>query len=160
MIVKKLFTKGLLLSSLAVFSISVFAANVTVSEQVARAVPAVQTNSAAFLTVKNNDNKEVTLVSADSDIAARVELHGHEMKGDMMRMFKLEHGIKIPAGAEAKLQSGGNHVMLMGLKKPLKEGEKVNITLHFSDGDAIDVKVPVKDLRHQKKDMAHENMKH
>ena len=46
----------------------------------------------------------------------------------------------------SKLQSGGEHIMLMGIKKPVNIGDKVTITLHFSDGDAIDVAFPVKDI--------------
>ncbi len=136
------------------------AANVEISKPVARAVPAVSTNSAAFLTIDNKENKEITLVAVESDAAARVELHGHKQEGDMVRMFRVEEGIQIPARGQIKLQSGGYHVMMMGLKQPMKAGDQVDITLRFSDGDSKKVKVPVMDMSQQKKDMAHSAMKH
>jgi copper(I)-binding protein len=142
---------GLLFGLMA--SIAV-AADVKVSDPVVRAVPKVSTNSAAFLTLTNEGKKDVKLVSVDSDIAERVELHGHKKEGDMMRMFKVDD-IDVPAGKTVKLQSGGYHIMVMGLKKPVTAGGEVDLTLHFSDGDAVDVKAPVKDLSNVKKDTAH-----
>ncbi|WP_051785910.1 copper chaperone PCu(A)C [Endozoicomonas numazuensis] len=135
-------------------SLALQAADVEIKDQYARAVPAVSTNSAAFLTITNKGKEDIKLVSADSDIADRVELHGHKHEGNMMRMFKLDD-IDLPAGKTEALKSGGSHIMLMGLKKPMKAGDQVDITLHFSDGDAVDVNVPVKDLSEQTKDTAH-----
>ncbi|MGI9280805.1 MAG: copper chaperone PCu(A)C [Endozoicomonas sp.] len=139
-------------------SLSLQAADVEIKGQYARAVPAVSTNSAAFLTITNKGKADVKLVSADSDIADRVELHGHKHEGNMMRMFKLDD-LDLPAGKTEALESGGSHIMLMGLKKAMKAGDEIDITLHFSDGDAVDVKVPVKDLSHQTKDTAHGSKK-
>ncbi|WP_257275323.1 MULTISPECIES: copper chaperone PCu(A)C [unclassified Endozoicomonas] len=144
----------------AMTSMALKAADVEIKDQYARAVPAVSKNSAAFLTITNKGKQDIKLVSADSASAARVELHGHKHEGNMMKMFELED-IDIPAGKTESLKSGGNHIMLMGLKRPMEAGGEVDITLHFSDGDAVDVKVPVKDLRQQTKDAAHDSaMKH
>lgn len=152
------------MSTLAIFagmtSIAIQAADVEIKDQYARAVPAVSTNSAAFLTITNIGEEDIKLVSADSDSAARVELHGHRHEGNVMKMYELKD-IDIPAGKTEYLKSGGKHIMLMGLKRPLKAGSEVDVTLHFSDGDAVDVKIPVKDLRDETKDMAHGSaMKH
>ncbi|MRI33761.1 hypothetical protein EOPP23_12260 [Endozoicomonas sp. OPT23] len=156
-LIKKL---ALATAMVAGFSATTQAANVEISKPMARAVPAVSTNSAAFLTIDNKENKNITLIAAESDVAARVELHGHKMEGEMMRMFKVEGGIPVPANGQVKLQSGGYHVMMMGLKRSMKAGDQVDITLRFSDGDTATVKVPVMDMRNQKKDMAHSAMKH
>ncbi|WP_252176478.1 copper chaperone PCu(A)C [Endozoicomonas sp. 4G] len=150
--------KPLAMRALAIFAgmavTALQAADVEIKGQYARAVPAVSTNSAAFLTITNKGKQDIKLISADSPCAARVELHGHKHEGNMMKMFKLED-IDIPAGKTESLGSGGNHIMLMGLKRPMKAGDEVDITLHFSDGDAVDVKVPVKDLRQQTEDTTH-----
>ncbi|WP_448216319.1 copper chaperone PCu(A)C [Endozoicomonas sp. 2B-B] len=150
--------KLLAMATLAIFAgmspIALQAADVEIKDQYARAVPAVSTNSAAFLTITNKGKEDIKLVSADSDSAVHVELHGHRHEGNMMKMFELKD-IDIPAGKTEYLKSGGNHIMLMGLKRPLKAGSEVDVTLHFSDGDAVDIKVPVKDLSHETKDMAH-----
>lgn len=142
-----------------VLSASAMAADIKVSDPVVREVPAVSTNTAAFMTLENKGKEAVRLVGADSEVAARVEVHGHKMEGDIMRMYKVdEKGVDISPGGTLKLESGGYHIMIMGLKHSLKAGQDVNITLHFSDGDAIDVKAPVKDLRNEK-DMAHDKHK-
>ena len=144
----------------ALTSASALAANINISEPMARAVPAVSTNSAAFMTIDNNGAKNITLVAAESDVAKRVELHGHKTEGDLMRMFRVEGGIEIPGKGQVKLQSGGFHIMMMGLTRPMKAGDHIDVTLYFSDGDSKKVTMPVMDMRKNKKDMAHGGMVH
>lgn len=123
------------------------AANVSITDEFVRAVPAVSDNSAGFMTLQNRDDEPVRLESVDSDLAARTEIHGHTMKDGLMKMYKVTGGIELPPGQTVKLASGGYHIMLMGLKTELKEGDTVGLTLHFSDGDAVDLVVPVKALQ-------------
>ena len=122
-----------------------YAADVSISDPMVRAVPPSSTNTAAFMTLKNEGKKEIRLVSADSSIAERVEIHGHRHVGDKMEMYKVDE-LPLPAGKEVKLESGGYHIMVMGLKIQLKIDETVPLTLHFSDSDAIDIKAPVRSL--------------
>lgn len=89
----------------------------------------------------------VTLVGFATPVADTAELHEMTMEGDVMRMRALP-SIELPAGKTVALQPGGNHLMLMGLKKPLKVGDKVSLTLSFkgTDGKTFTqvVKVPVR----------------
>jgi copper(I)-binding protein len=82
------------------------------------------------------------LVSANSPIAAKAELHTHVMLGEVMKMQQVE-SVAIPAGGDVKFAPGGNHVMLFGLKKPLVAGEYFPLTLVFEKSGAVDVEVKV-----------------
>lgn len=89
------------------------------------------------------------LVGVSSPIAATVELHQMEMKGETMKMRQVD-GIDLPAGKGVNLASGGYHIMLVGLKRQLKAGDAVEITLQVQGKDKkrnnVTVKVPVKPL--------------
>jgi copper(I)-binding protein len=68
------------------------------------------------------------LVSIASPLAAVVEIHEMAMSGDVMKMHAVP-GIELPAGKAVELKPGAYHVMMMGLKQPLKAGDKVPLTL-------------------------------
>ena len=124
---------------------AVFGADVEIDGAYARAsIPNVP-NSAAFFVIKNNSDKDIAITSANSDIAEKNELHTHIKENKMMKMIKIEK-LVVPAKSSLELKSGGDHVMLMGLKKELKAGDEISLELSFSDGDKKNIKVPVKDL--------------
>jgi copper(I)-binding protein len=89
------------------------------------------------------------LVGVSSPVAATVELHQMDMKDDVMKMRQVD-GIDLPAGKGVNLASGSYHIMLVGLKRQLKPGEAVEITLQIQgkgkQRDSLTVKVPVKPL--------------
>ena len=131
---------------LSIVSIAaVFGADLEIEGAYARAsIPNVP-NSAAFFVIKNNSDKDIAITSANSDVAEKNELHTHIKENKMMKMMKIEK-LVVPAKSSLELKSGGDHVMLMGLKKELKAGDEINLELRFSDGDKKSIKVPVKDL--------------
>ena len=131
---------------LSIVSIAaVFGADIEIEGAYARAsIPNVP-NSAAFFVIKNNSDKDIAITSANSDIAEKNELHTHIKENKMMKMMKIEK-LVVPAKSSLELKSGGDHVMLMGLKKELKAGDEISLELSFSDGDKKKIKVPVKDL--------------
>jgi len=97
--------------------------------------------SAAFMQIKNGTGSEVKLVSGETPIAGKVEIH-ETVNGDMQ---PIAGGLAIAPGATASLQPGGSHVMLMDLKQTLKVGEEVTLTLNFSNGEKVVLTAPVKD---------------
>ena len=124
---------------------AVFGADVEIEGAYARAsIPNVP-NSAAFFVIKNNSDKDIAITSANSDIAEKNELHTHIKENQMLKMMKIEK-LVVPAKSSLELKSGGDHVMLIGLKKELKAGDEISLELSFSDGDKKSIKVPVKDL--------------
>ena len=140
---------------LSIVSIAtVFGADVEIEGAYARAsIPNVP-NSAAFFVIKNNSDKDIAITSANSDIAEKNELHTHIKENEMIKMIKIEK-LVVPAKSSLELKSGGEHVMLMGLKKELKAGDEINLELSFSDGDKKNIKVPVKDLANTMHKMQH-----
>ena len=140
---------------LSILSIAaVFGADVEIDGAYARAsIPNVP-NSAAFFVIKNNSDKDIAITSANSDIAEKNELHTHIKENKMMKMMKIEK-LVVPAKSSLELKSGGDHVMLMGLKKELKAGDEISLELSFSDGDKKKIKVPVKDLASTMHKMQH-----
>ena len=133
---------------------AVFGADVEIDGAYARAsIPNVP-NSAAFFVIKNNSDKDIAITSANSDIAEKNELHTHIKENKMMKMMKIEK-LVVPAKSSLELKSGGDHVMLIGLKKELKVGDEISLELSFSDGDKKKIKVPVKDLASTMHKMQH-----
>ena len=75
---------------------------------------------------------DATLVGAASALAARAELHTMSMEGSVMKMRALDK-LELPANRVVNLKPGGNHVMLLDLKRALKAGERVPLTLTVRD---------------------------
>jgi len=76
---------------------------------------------------------DVELVGARTDAAESVELHFMRMDGGVMEMRELK-SIHLPKGKTVHLAPGGFHAMLIGVKAPLKAGDKVPMILTFDDG--------------------------
>lgn len=101
-------------------------------------------SGAAFMGLVNTGETDCHLVAARSDVAQRVELHTHiEDDQGVMRMVEVEAGFIIPAGGEHALERGGDHIMFLGLTRPLAQGDEVAITLVFDSADDIEIVVPV-----------------
>jgi len=60
-----------------------------------------------------------------------------------MRMVEVEEGFAVPAGGMHALKRGGDHVMFMGLTRPMEQGDTVNVTLIFEKAGRIEVEIPV-----------------
>jgi copper(I)-binding protein len=89
----------------------------------------------AFATIENHTDHDVTLVGGSAEIANMVEVHEVVMIDKEMKMQAKDGGILIKAGESVTLEPGGLHVMLMGLKKPILEGDEVTLTLDFEGYD-------------------------
>jgi copper(I)-binding protein len=111
-----------------------------VSDAWARATPAKAENGVAYLTIRSPTTDR--LVSVSSPVAKKAELHTMEMAGMVMKMRPLA-GLDIPAGQPVTLKPGGEHIMLMGLNGPLREGQSFPLTLTFEKAGAREVTVPV-----------------
>jgi periplasmic copper chaperone A len=105
--------------------------------------PPSQTITAAYMTIENHSGGDISLRSASTEVAQTVELHKMELVDGMMKMHRVKT-IDIPAGGTAELKPGGYHLMVIGLKKELKQGDKVTITLEFSGDLRKTITIPVK----------------
>ena len=102
----------------------------------ARSMGGIGASGAVFFEITNHADVDDRLIDARSDVAEKVELHTHKDDGNgVMQMLHVPEGFAIPAQGTHALQRGGDHVMLMGLKAPLKDGDIITVTLIF-DGAA------------------------
>jgi periplasmic copper chaperone A len=119
------------------------AGEITVEGPWARASAGPVRNGVAFMTLSNAGTTDDKLIAAaSSGVSTKDELHTHIKEGDIMRMRPVD-AIDVPAGGVTQLKPGGLHVMLMGLKAPLKEGETFPLTLTFEKSGEVTVDVKV-----------------
>jgi copper(I)-binding protein len=95
--------------------------------------------AAGFLTVANDGGAADRLTSVTSDAAGSVTLH--ETSGGAMRETT---SMEVPAHGKLVLSSGGNHLMFEMLKRKPKQGETVDVELHFAESGTVKVAIPVK----------------
>jgi VCBS repeat-containing protein len=136
----------LVLAAASLLSTQAFAQVSVIDPWVRATVPA-QKASGAFMGLKSA--KAARLVAASTPVAGKVEIHQMEMQGSTMRMHAVD-GIDLPAGKDVNLASGGYHIMLLDLKRQLKDGEQVPLTLTVQGADGkrenVEVTAPVKPL--------------
>jgi len=139
-------------SATLLMTTSAFAEGLMVKDPYARVARPNAPTGAAFMTLMNHSDQNITLMGVSSDVAKRVELHTHIDNGEgIMQMTEIEGGITIPAGGMHMMKRGGDHVMMMGLTKSLVDGETIFVTLEFESGAEMDVEIPVDNARKPKK---------
>jgi hypothetical protein len=100
-----------------------------------RATPPGAKVGVGFMQLKNAGAAD-RVVGASSPVAGRVELHITVREGDVMKMREVK-GFDVPAMGSFELKPGGAHLMLMELKRPIKKGEKVPLTLKLEKGGEL-----------------------
>ena len=96
----------------------------------------------AFGEICNTTTKTLKINSISSPYG-RVEFHTMYMKNDMMKMKQIENPT-IKAGKCFELKPGGNHIMLMNVKKQASAGDKVSFLIKFSDNHTENIEATVK----------------
>ena len=76
-------------------------------------------------------------------VTGRTEIHEMAVANGVMTMRALPKGIEIPAGGRLELKPGSYHLMLMDLKEPIVEGQKLTGTLVFEKAGPVQVVFPV-----------------
>lgn len=110
---------------------------IEVIDTVIYATPPNAKNGSFFATIKNLTKNDIVLTNVESDICNVCEIHTHIKENNMMKMVPVKE-FKIGALDEKKLVSGGDHIMLIGLKKPLKAGDNIKIKLIFNNKDIVE----------------------
>jgi len=117
-------------------------------------------NGAGYLTLSNRGKAAETLTAVETPAAARVEVHRSSMAGGVMSM-RPQPATPIPPGQTVTFAPGGLHLMLLGLKQPLKAGDSFPATLVFASGARmkvtfkVAVAAPAADPMHDHAGMAH-----
>lgn len=116
--------------------------HLTISHPWSRATAPSQKVGAVFMKISTNDGNEDRLIGAMSPDAETVQIHGHTMVDDVMRMRPVD-GVVIPATGEAVLAPGGFHIMLIGLKAPLLKETIIPLTLQFEKAGKVEIEAVV-----------------
>lgn len=126
-----------------------------------RATPGGAKIGGGYMTITNNGSAPDRLVSATTSAADHVEIHEMTMANDVMTMRKLDSGVAVPPGKTVAFVPGGYHLMLVGLKAPLKEGDRVKATLLFEKAGPVEVTINVEGIgaQHPAPDMDHSQHK-
>jgi len=98
---------------------------------------------AAYMTITNTSNETRAMTAVSSKLFNKVEIHRTEMHEGMAKMMPQKELI-IPAGKSVSLEPGGYHLMLIDPKAVSREGEQVDMELHFDDGQILHIKIPVR----------------
>jgi len=89
-----------------------------------------------FMIVRNQGEAPDRLVAAASPVAERVELHVHIDDGGVMKMRQVR-GFDVPANGRFELKPGGAHLMFLNIKRQIKEGEQIPVTLTFEKAGEV-----------------------
>ncbi|MDR0809326.1 MAG: copper chaperone PCu(A)C [Gemmobacter sp.] len=144
-----MFRKSLLVAAATLFTLPAFAEDITVTGAYARSTGRMAKTGGAFMVIENHGAEADRLLAAASDSAAKVELHGHKIDDNgVAQMIEVKEGFAVPAGGHHALARGGDHIMLMGLTRPLAQGDTVHMTLTFERAGIVTIDVPV-DLERQ-----------
>ena len=119
------------------------AGDLVITQPWSRATPAGAKVAGGYLTIENKGSAPDRLVSGAGDVAGKVEIHEMAMNNGVMTMRPLDKGLTIEPGKTVKLAPGGYHLMLMDLKGPLKQGEKVPVTLEFEKAGKVTLSLDV-----------------
>ena len=125
------------------FTTNALAQEILVKEAWIRGVPPSAKSTAAFMTIQNTGSVEMIINSADSEVAEIVQIHTMEQVGEVMKMKELSE-LRVPANGQISLAPKGYHIMLIGLLKPISEGEVIPLSLNFSDGSIVTVEAVVR----------------
>ena len=111
-----------------------------------RATPGGAKVAGGYLTIRNTGKEPDRLIGGTLAQAGRFEIHESRLEGDVARMRHLPNGLEIKPGQSVTLAPGGHHVMFMGLKAPLKQGERIKGQLTFENAGTVEVEYAVEGI--------------
>jgi len=119
------------------------AGDLVITQAWSRATPSGAKIAGGYLTIENKGAAPDRLLGGSGDIAGKVEVHEMAMNNGVMTMRPLDKGLMIEPGKTVKLAPGGYHLMMFDLKSPLKQGEKLPVTLEFEKAGKVTVSLDV-----------------
>lgn len=103
-------------------------------------------NSAAYVTIHNPTEEGDVLLGISCVDAEQCGLHNHVTEGDVTKMVAVER-LEAAPGAHIEFKPGGYHIMMFGLKAPLKAGGETRITFSFEKVGDVTVTMPILSMR-------------
>lgn len=115
----------------------------TIDHPWARPTPGGSKLAAFYLKLVNKSKEDDTLLSATSDIGSKIEIHETAMTDGVAKMRRVDGGLPVSANSTVALEPAGLHLMVMGLTRSLKEGDRIPLTLNFQNRGIVQVKVNI-----------------
>jgi copper(I)-binding protein len=144
------FTKALIASGLTLAALlgsadahEIKAGDLVIDHPWARQSPKGAQVAAGYMTIINNGKQDDRLIKATAEISATAQIHDMKMEGDVMKMTEMAEGIVIPAGGSVVLKPKSLHIMFLGLKTPVEEGQVFAGTLTFEKAGTVDIEYEV-----------------
>lgn len=122
------------------------AGSIDIKDPWTRATPRGASVAAGYATLSNRGSTADRLVGASFAVASSVELHSMSMEDGVMRMRPVAGGVEIKPGETVELKPNGLHLMFLGLKQPLQQGQRMKGTLVFQTGGTADVEFVVQGM--------------
>jgi len=113
------------------------AGDLVITQAWSRATPGGAKIAGGYLTIQNKGPKADRLIGGSGDVTDRIEVHEMTTTNGVMTMRALDKGLTIAPGQTVRLAPGGYHLMMFDLKSPLKQGDKVPVTLEFEKAGKI-----------------------
>jgi copper(I)-binding protein len=130
------------------------AGDLVITQGWSRATPGGAKIGGGYLTIENKGTTADRLIGGSGDFAGKIEVHEMAMNNGVMTMRPLDTGLAIEPGKTVKLAPGGYHLMMFDLKSPLKQGDKVPLTLEFEKAGKVAVSLEVQGVGAQAPDAA------
>jgi len=118
------------------------AKSIVIDHPWARATPAGAKTGAAYMTLINNGSSGERLLAAKTPVADSVQFHSVSEENGVSRMREMR-AVEVPPGGKVTFSPGGMHIMVVGLKQPLKEGQTFPLRLTFEKAGNVDVTVSI-----------------
>ena len=124
----------------------VTAGSLKIAQPWARATPKGAQVGGGFMSITNTGTAPDRLIGGASAISSSFEVHEMSMDGGVMKMRMVKDGLEIKPGETVMLKPGGYHVMFMGLKEQLKQGDTFKATLEFEKAGKVEVEYKVEGI--------------
>jgi len=118
------------------------ASSVSVEHPWARATAGGAKTAVVYVTLINRRETADRLIGASTPVAEKVQFHQEIDDKGIMRM-RQQAAVDIGPGGTFTFKPGGAHMMMVGLRQPLKEGQTFSLTLEFEKGGKVEVQVPI-----------------
>jgi copper(I)-binding protein len=122
------------------------AGDLVISQAWSRATPGGAKLAGGYLTIENKGPAPDRLIGGSADVSDKIQVHEMTTKDGVMTMRPLDGGLTIEPGKTVKLAPGGYHLMMFDLKKPLKQGDKLPVTLEFEKAGKVKLSFDVQGM--------------
>ena len=125
------------------YSQEIKAGDLVITQAWSRATPGGAKIAGGYLTIENKGTAPDRLIGGSAEVSDKIQVHEMAVNNGVMTMRRLDKGLTIEPGKMIKLAPGGYHLMLMDLKAPLKQGDKVPVTLEFEKAGKVKLSLDV-----------------